>query len=73
MTSPIRQRYQRPGWLTKHILNRAVARLTRLGLSVAGSRILEVRGRESGEPRRTPVNPLTFEGARYLVSPRGHT
>ena len=73
MTSPIRERYQRPGWFTKHIFNRAVARLTRLGLSVAGSRILEVRGRKSGEPRRTPVNPLTLEGAQYLVSPRGHT
>jgi hypothetical protein len=55
MTSPIHERYQRPGWLTKHIFNRAVARLTRLGLSVAGSRILEVRGRKSGEPRRTPA------------------
>ena len=50
-----------------------MAGLTRLGLSVAGSRILEVRGRKSGEWRRTPVNPLDFEGARYLVAPRGHT
>jgi len=47
--------------------------LTRLGISVAGSRVLEVRGRKSGEPRRTPVNLLTFDGARYLVAPRGHT
>lgn len=47
--------------------------LTRLGLSVAGSRVLEVRGRKTGEPRRTPVNPLTVEGTRYLVAPRGHT
>jgi deazaflavin-dependent oxidoreductase (nitroreductase family) len=38
-----------------------------------GSRVLEVRGRKSGEPRRTPVNPLSYGGARYLVSPRGHT
>lgn len=51
----------------------AVAMLTRLGLSVAGSRVLEVRGRKTGEPRRTPVNPLTVEGTRYLVAPRGHT
>jgi deazaflavin-dependent oxidoreductase (nitroreductase family) len=42
-------------------------------VSVAGSRVLEVRGRKSGEPRRTPVNPLTLEGTRYLVAPRGHT
>ncbi|MET0206588.1 MAG: nitroreductase family deazaflavin-dependent oxidoreductase [Thermoleophilaceae bacterium] len=64
--------YQRPGWFTKNVFNPTVAGLTRLGLSVAGSRVLEVRGRNSGEPRRTPVNPLTFEGERYLVAPRGH-
>jgi deazaflavin-dependent oxidoreductase (nitroreductase family) len=40
---------------------------------VAGSRVLEVRGRKSGEPRRTPVNLLEIDGKRYLVSPRGHT
>ena len=66
-------RYQRPGWFTQHVFNRAVAGLTRLGVSVAGSRVLEVRGRKSGEPRRTPVNLMTFEGRRYLVAARGHT
>jgi deazaflavin-dependent oxidoreductase (nitroreductase family) len=55
------------------VLNRAVAALTRAGVSVAGSRILEVRGRKTGEPRRTPVNLLTYDGTRYLVAPRGHT
>lgn len=35
--------------------------------------MLEVRGRKTGAPRRTPVNLLTLEGERYLVSPRGHT
>jgi deazaflavin-dependent oxidoreductase (nitroreductase family) len=59
------------GWFTKNVLNRFVAWLTRRGLSVAGSRILEVRGRNSGEWRRTPVNLLTFEETRYLVAPRG--
>jgi deazaflavin-dependent oxidoreductase (nitroreductase family) len=67
------ERYQRPGWFTKNVFNRAVALLTRAGVSVAGSRVLEVRGRESGEPRRTPVNLLTVDGARYLVAARGHT
>jgi deazaflavin-dependent oxidoreductase (nitroreductase family) len=70
---PIAARYQRPGWFTKHVFNPAVAALTRVGVSVAGSRVLEVRGRKSGEPRRTPVNPLTLDGVRYLVAPRGHT
>lgn len=67
------ERYQRPGWLTTNVFNRMVAGLTRLGLPIAGSRVLEVRGRRSGEPRRTPVNPLTLDGSRYLVAPRGHT
>jgi deazaflavin-dependent oxidoreductase (nitroreductase family) len=65
--------YQKPGWFTKHVFNRVTATLTRLGLPLAGSRVLEVRGRKSGEWRRTPVNPLAFEGSTYLVSPRGHS
>jgi deazaflavin-dependent oxidoreductase (nitroreductase family) len=64
--------YQRAGWLTDNVFNRAVAALTRAGVSVWGSRVLEVPGRKTGEPRRTPVNPMTFEGRRYLVAPRGH-
>ncbi|MEA2429671.1 MAG: hypothetical protein QOF65_2866 [Thermoleophilaceae bacterium] len=66
-------RFERPGWFTKNVFNRLVAALTRMGVSVAGSRVLEVPGRKSGEPRRTPVNPLSLDGQRYLVAPRGHT
>jgi hypothetical protein len=62
--------FKRPGWFTNNVFNRLVAALTRLGLSVLGSRVLEVRGRTSGEWRRTPVNLLTYEGERYLVAPR---
>ena len=65
--------YQRPGWFTKHLLNPAVAGFTRLGVSLAGSRVLEVRGRKSGEWRSTPVNPLEHGGERYIVAPRGET
>lgn len=65
--------YQRPDWFTKHVFNPLVAALTRMGLSLAGSRVLEVPGRKSGEPRRTPVNLLKLDGERYLVAPRGHT
>jgi deazaflavin-dependent oxidoreductase (nitroreductase family) len=64
---------KRPGWFTSHMFNPVVAGLTRLGISLFGSRVLEVRGRKSGEPRRTPVNLLTFDGERYLVAPRGDT
>ena len=64
---------KRPGWFTTHVFNRLVAALTGSGVSVLGSRVLEVKGRSSGEPRRTPVNLLDFEGERYLVAPRGET
>jgi deazaflavin-dependent oxidoreductase (nitroreductase family) len=63
--------YREPGWFTKHVLNKAVAGATRLGISVWGSRVLEVKGRKTGAPRRTPVNLLTVGDATYLVAPRG--
>jgi deazaflavin-dependent oxidoreductase (nitroreductase family) len=66
-------RYQRPGWFTTNVFNRLVAGLTRIGISVLGSRILAVRGRKTGQWRTTPVNLLSHEGARYLVAPRGVT
>jgi deazaflavin-dependent oxidoreductase (nitroreductase family) len=65
--------YRRPDWFTKHVFNPIVAGLTRLGISVWGSRVLEVPGRKTGEPRRTPVNLLTVDDQRYLLAPRGHT
>jgi len=55
------------------VFNPFVGLLTRVGVSLAGSRVLEVRGRKSGEWRSTPVNPLGFEDQRYLVAPRGET
>jgi deazaflavin-dependent oxidoreductase (nitroreductase family) len=66
-------RYVKPGWFTRNIFNRAIAGLTRVGISVWGSRQLRVRGRTSGEWRATPVNLLTVEAERYLVAPRGET
>jgi deazaflavin-dependent oxidoreductase (nitroreductase family) len=67
------EHYQQPGWFTRRAFNPLVAFLTRRGVSIAGSRVLEVRGRKSGALRRTPVNLLTYDGQRYLVAPRGHT
>jgi deazaflavin-dependent oxidoreductase (nitroreductase family) len=55
------------------VFNPLVAGLSRIGISLAGSRVLEVKGRKSGEWRQTPVNPLSFQGNIYLVAPRGHT
>jgi deazaflavin-dependent oxidoreductase (nitroreductase family) len=56
-----------------NVFNTAVARLTKLGISVYGSRMLYVRGRKTGEWRSQPVNPLPHQGSRYLVAPRGNT
>jgi deazaflavin-dependent oxidoreductase (nitroreductase family) len=67
------EHYQRPAWLTTNVFNRLVAALTRLGVSVYGSRVLEVKGRKSGQWRQTPVHLLSVDGAEYLVAPRGHT
>jgi deazaflavin-dependent oxidoreductase (nitroreductase family) len=65
--------YRQPGWFTRNVMNRAVRRLTRWGVSVMGSRELQVRGRTSGEIRSVPVNLLTLDGCDYLVAPRGET
>jgi deazaflavin-dependent oxidoreductase (nitroreductase family) len=65
--------YKRPDWFTQHIFNPAVATLTRAGVSVLGSRVLRVRGRQSGLWRETPVNLLALDDRHYLVAPRGET
>src|ERR1700733_10433662 len=65
--------YKEPDWFTTHVFNKAVAGLTRLGVSVLGSRVLEHRGRTSGDLHHTPVNLLSLDGTQYLVSPRGET
>ncbi len=64
---------KRPGWFTSHVFNPLVSLPMRLGISVLGSRVLEVPGRSSGQARRTPVNLLVLDGQRYLVAPRGET
>ena len=67
------RRYIEPGWFTRNVFNGVVGGLTRLGLSVWGSRELRVRGRSTGQWRSVPVNLLQHEGGRYLVAPRGET
>jgi deazaflavin-dependent oxidoreductase (nitroreductase family) len=69
----VADRYVAPGWFTRNVFNRGIAGMTRLGLSIWGSRVLAVRGRNTNEWRTVPVNLLTHEGARYLVAPRGTT
>lgn len=66
-------RYLTPDAATRRVFNPIIAGLARLGVGVRGARVLEVRGRTSGQLRTVPVNPLTLDGRRYLVAPRGHT
>lgn len=73
MSAEKSRHYRKPGWVTRHVANRIVATVTRLGISVWGSRVLEVRGRKSGLARQTPVNLLTVGGHQYLVAARGET
>jgi deazaflavin-dependent oxidoreductase (nitroreductase family) len=65
--------YHAPNWFARRVMNPLIDGLSRLGLSFAGSRTLEVKGRRSGLMRRNPVNPLSLDGRRYLVAPRGQT
>src|SRR5580658_5733038 len=70
MSSP---HYNRPGAVMRRVANPLLVFGLRAGISVWGARALEVRGRKSGQVRRTPVNLLKYEGQDYLVSPRGDT
>ncbi|MFZ0386401.1 MAG: nitroreductase family deazaflavin-dependent oxidoreductase [Solirubrobacteraceae bacterium] len=69
----VSEHYQRPGWFTTNVFNRIVGLFTRSGLSVYGSRVLEVKGRASGQWRQTPVNLMRYQDGEYLVAPRGQT
>jgi deazaflavin-dependent oxidoreductase (nitroreductase family) len=65
-------RYVKPK-KANNFFNESVGRLTSLGISVYGSRMLYVRGRKTGEWRSQPVNPIAYDGSRYIVAPRGNT
>jgi deazaflavin-dependent oxidoreductase (nitroreductase family) len=53
--------------------NALIRWLAELGISIAGSRALRVRGRKTGKIRGVVVNVLTVNDVDYLVSPRGTT
>ncbi len=72
-TDSTERRYQEPGWITRNAMNRPVRWLTRRGVSIWGSRVLEVPGRRTGRLQQVPVNLLQVDGHPYLVSPRGET
>src|SRR5262249_38034896 len=64
------RRYLRPTAMDR-VFNAVLAFVMRMGVSVYGSLVLAVRGRESGAWRAGPVNLLVHEGERYLSAPRG--
>src|SRR5262245_20251741 len=68
----MKRRYVRASRVER-IFNAVPAFLARLGISLYGSRLLAVRGRKSGKWRTVPVNLLDYDGAQYLVAPRGET
>ncbi len=65
--------YKKPGWFNKNIFGNFISLAAKAGLSLSGAQVLSVKGRTSGEWRSAPVNPLTVDGVRYLVAPRGDT
>lgn len=65
-------RYDEPD-RTARAANALIRKLAEVGISIAGSRALQVRGRKTGKARSVVINVLTVEGIDYLVSPRGST
>lgn len=65
-------RYDRPS-RSARAANTVIRWLAELGISLAGTRALRVRGRKTGKRRDVVVNLLSVDGVDYLVSPRGNT
>jgi deazaflavin-dependent oxidoreductase (nitroreductase family) len=65
-------RYDEPD-RTARVANAVIRWLAELGISVAGTRALRVRGRKTGKVRGVVINVLKVDGVDYLVSPRGNT
>lgn len=57
---------QLPGWLKP--ANRIVKFLHGLGVPLGTIHIITVPGRTTGQPRSTPVSPLTVDGRRYVIA-----
>lgn len=55
-----------PGWLP--LMNRLVIGLGTLGITAGPVHVLTIPGRTSGEPRTTPVSPVTLDGHRFAVA-----
>jgi hypothetical protein len=65
-------RYDEPHAAAK-AANTLIRWLAEIGISIAGTRALRVRGRNTGRLRGVVINVLTVDDLDYLVSPRGTT
>ena len=65
--------YKKPGAGNRYVLGPLIGLIIKLGFSPQGGQLLTVTGRTSGKRYTNPVNPMTFNGAEYLVAPRGNT
>lgn len=65
-------RYEKPNGIAQ-AANTVMRWLAEVGISVAGTRALRVRGRKTGKTRAVVINLLTVDGVDYVVSPRGET
>src|ERR1700761_1419141 len=69
---PMSTRYEEPNRIAR-AGNAVIRALAELGISIAGTRALRVRGRKTGKSRAVVINLLTVDGVDYVVSPRGNT
>jgi len=65
-------RYEEPNRAAR-AANAIIRWLADLGISIAGTRALRVRGRKTGKQRAVVINLLTVDGVDYVVAPRGNT
>ncbi|MGC4192958.1 MAG: nitroreductase/quinone reductase family protein [Thermomicrobiales bacterium] len=64
--------YKKPPGFVSRVMNPMLIFVQeRLGIAPWGTEVLAVRGRTSGQIRKAPVNPLSYDGEWYLFSPRG--
>jgi hypothetical protein len=65
-------RYDRPTPAAR-TFNDVFRVLAEVGISIAGTVAIRVRGRKTGKRRGVVVNLLSVSGRDYVVSPRGNT
>lgn len=65
-------RYDQPT-ATARAFNEVFRTLAEVGISIAGTTAIRVRGRTTGKLRGVVVNLMNIDGRQYLVSPRGET